>query len=119
MISLLEFYPDEEDMAEYPLLRNADRCWCDETLFVSLNEVFSLRTGTFKHVRIARRDGKKFNDWRLFQDIKNVALGEDAVAVQVFPAEKDIVDGSNTYHLWSSWSILLDTPNLKDIERYH
>lgn len=49
---------------------------------------------------IHRRDRKPLRDWRHMQAIKNDVAGHDRVAVEVYPAEDDLVDTSNEYHLW-------------------
>lgn len=49
---------------------------------------------------IHRRDRKAIRDWRHMQAIKNDVAGRDRVAVEIYPAEKDVVDTSNEYHLW-------------------
>jgi hypothetical protein len=115
-MKLLEFEPDAEDMRRYSMLKNAKTCWVsdDNRYFVSLNHV-----NGFIHVRIMRRDCEKMENWAAMQEIKNQTLGESAVAVQVFPRAVDLVDGSNTYHLWTSALIQSAMPNLKQIPRYH
>ena len=54
------------------------------------------------HLSIKRHDrgvllGK---DWRDFQRIKNELCGEDCEALEIYPAEKRLVDTANQYHLW-------------------
>ncbi len=49
---------------------------------------------------IHRKDRKAVRDWRHMQAIKNEVAGPDRVAVEVYPAESDLVDTSNEYHLW-------------------
>ena len=50
------------------------------------------------------------------QEIKNDLLGEDVMAVEVFPKKDDLCNESNTCHLWTWKGIEL--PNLIDIEGY-
>jgi hypothetical protein len=38
--------------------------------------------------------------WDTLQQIKNEVLGEDAVAVEVFPRRTDMINHDNTRHLW-------------------
>ena len=40
------------------------------------------------------------HDWRDFQRIKNELVGEEAEAVEIYPAESRLVDTANQYHLW-------------------
>lgn len=49
---------------------------------------------------IKRIDRAAITDWRHFQFIKNQICGHEAEAVQLYPAESRLVDGSNQYHLW-------------------
>jgi hypothetical protein len=58
-------------------------------------------TWTLHHLSIHRRDRAPCTDWREFQLIKTTVLGDDAEAVQLYPAEDRVVDGANEYHLWS------------------
>ena len=38
--------------------------------------------------------------FRDFQEIKNALVGEEAEAVELYPAETRLVDTCNQYHLW-------------------
>lgn len=38
--------------------------------------------------------------WSEKQRIKNEIFGEDAVAIEVFPKEDELVDEANMYHIW-------------------
>ena len=49
---------------------------------------------------IHRTDRKAIHDWRHLQAIKNDVAGPERVALEVYPAESDLVDTSNEYHLW-------------------
>lgn len=51
------------------------------------------------HLWIRRHDNKPMG-WTELQRIKNEILGHDAVAVQVFPKQADVIDRANMYHLW-------------------
>lgn len=44
--------------------------------------------------------GNKLRDWRDFQNIKNLLCGPDCEAVEIYPAEEDLVDLNNSFHLW-------------------
>lgn len=56
--------------------------------------------GVIRQAMIDRRDGNPCMDWRHLQRIKNAVFGDEAEAVEVFPAEHRLVDTSNTRHLW-------------------
>lgn len=55
---------------------------------------------TSMHLSFKRRDRAAVRDWRHFQAIKNEVAGHDREAVEVFPAEMNLVDAANEYHLW-------------------
>jgi len=40
------------------------------------------------------------HDWREFQRIKNELAGPDWWAVEIYPAETDLHDSANQWHLW-------------------
>lgn len=54
----------------------------------------------FIHLNIHRHDAGPCKDWRHFQQIKNMLVGPEYEAVELFPAESRLVDTSNEYHLW-------------------
>ena len=50
-------------------------------------------------------DGEPRHDWRDFQRIKNDILGEEAEAVELYPAESRLIDTSNYYYLFSTAAV--------------
>lgn len=52
-----------------------------------------------KHLWLTRHDGKPLL-WAEKQKLKDIVAGEDAVAVEVYPAKADVLDTANIYHLW-------------------
>ncbi len=40
------------------------------------------------------------HDWRDFQRIKNELVGPEAEGVELYPAESQLADSANQYHLW-------------------
>lgn len=52
------------------------------------------------HLSIKRLDKEPIMDWRDLQAIKSQICGDEAEAIQLFPAESRVVDTSNQYHLW-------------------
>lgn len=52
------------------------------------------------HLSINAHDRGPMRNWRHLQAIKNEIAGDDRWAVEVFPAEDDLVDTSNQFHLW-------------------
>jgi hypothetical protein len=53
------------------------------------------------HLRIRRKDMKPIHNWQHIQQIKDDLLGTDTIAIEVYPRKSDIVDYSNSYHLWT------------------
>jgi hypothetical protein len=52
------------------------------------------------HLSIRHNQGKAVRDWRHFQKIKNELAGEEREALEIFPKESDLIDVSNSYHLF-------------------
>ncbi len=50
---------------------------------------------------IERQDREPVGNWGDFQTMKTLILGEERIAVQIFPPDEAIVDQVNVYHLWS------------------
>lgn len=53
--------------------------------------------GTVTHMTITAHQQPTWNEK---QQIKNEIVGEEAVAVEVFPKESELVDKADMYHLW-------------------
>jgi hypothetical protein len=53
------------------------------------------------HLSIKRIDKEPIHDWRDLQEIKNIFLGTESEAVELYPAESRLIDSANQYHLWS------------------
>ena len=54
----------------------------------------------FIHLSIVRNDKQPIHEWRDLQEIKNMIIGEEYEAVELYPATERLVDTSNQYHLW-------------------
>jgi hypothetical protein len=67
----------------------------------------------YKHLRIRRSDMKPVHNWRDLQTIKNDLWGKNVIAIEIYPYDSNIVDLSNSYHLWT-WDGI-DVPNLIEI----
>lgn len=71
-----------------------------------LNNVYSVQIYErpdwqgFRKAMIRRHDGAAVRDWRHLQRIKSELFGAQAVALEMFPAESDLVDEANMYWLW-------------------
>lgn len=69
---------------------------------------------THTHLRIDRHDGEPITSWETIQYLKNKFLGDDVVAIEIYPKQQDLLNGSNGRHLWV---INSDLPNLINIEQ--
>jgi hypothetical protein len=114
-MKLIEFHPDKSDIERYPHFAMAERCWIseDNDIEVLLNHVEN-----FVHLKIHRCDDSKIYGFYLLQDVKDAILGPNITAVQIFPRSDDLVDGSNTYHLWTWKGINEQLPNLHKMKKY-
>jgi hypothetical protein len=79
--------------------------------------IFFIQGEKYRHLKITRKDGKPIHNYMDIQEIKNIVFGASTVAVEIYPRKKELVNGSNTYHLWT-WDGI-DVPNLKLLPRYH
>lgn len=52
------------------------------------------------HLSIKRLDKEPLHDWRDLQEIKNMLVGPENEAVEIYPSESRLVDMANQYHLW-------------------
>lgn len=98
IVRRFEVEPDEAErlraqMAEQSVFLNS-------TYQVNVDLVHA-EIGPMLHVSIKRRDKQPMHDWREMQRIKNAILGEEAEAVELYPAESRLVDSANQYHLWA------------------
>jgi hypothetical protein len=56
--------------------------------------------GEVIHLIVRRHDEKPTRSWVDLQRLKNELVGKDRIAVEVFPAEADLIDDADLYHLW-------------------
>lgn len=80
---------------------------CGEIQRFTIDRVFSVQVyenrtdwGIVDHLLIRRHDQAPIRLWTDLQRIKNEVAGTDRTAIEVFPAEPDLVDQANLYHLW-------------------
>jgi hypothetical protein len=72
-----------------------------DVTYVNNKYQVAVRTsGDMIHLSIRRLDRQACHDWREFQQIKNMLIGPECEAVELYPAESRLVDGANQYHLW-------------------
>lgn len=56
--------------------------------------------GPVLHIKVAKRSGRGGITWDALQKIKNREAGEDAVAIEVYPPEHELVYDVEMRHLW-------------------
>ena len=56
--------------------------------------------GLVIHLWIRRHDGEMVRSWSDMQRIKNELIGNNRIALEVFPKDEDLVDQANMAHLW-------------------
>lgn len=74
---------------------SADSVFLNDQYQVSLRDM-----GKMVHLSIKRLDRRQIKEWRDLQEIKNLLVGEECEAVELYPAESRKVDTSCQYHLW-------------------
>ena len=52
-------------------------------------------------ITVIRLDNQPVRSWKDLQEIKNIFVGPECEAVEVFPAESRLMDTANEYHLWA------------------
>ena len=63
-------------------------------------QVLEGQRGGGRRLLVERTDGKDGIGWDELQRLKSEYLGPDVVAVEVYPAESDVVNERNRRHLW-------------------
>lgn len=78
------------------------KCWLNDTYQVEENRIGPPMPGwpDMIWLSIKRRDKEPIHDWRELQEIKNQLVGPECEAVELYPAEKRVIDTANQYHLW-------------------
>ena len=86
-----------------------DRCWMSNDGLQVTSRLLITPWGKVEHaaISIIRHDefwlsssGERDIPWRVKQEIKNELFGENRLAIEVFPKEKNLVDAMDIYHLW-------------------
>ena len=62
---------------------------------------FPKENGEVVWLSIKRLDKDPIHDWRDLQRIKNEVMGEEAEAIEIYPAESRKMDVANQYHLFA------------------
>lgn len=58
------------------------------------------RDGRMRVLSITATDETSRHDWREFQQLKNMVVGEEWEAVEIYPAESELKDPSNRFYLY-------------------
>lgn len=86
-----------------------DRCWMSSDGIQVTSRLLITPWGKVEHAAITmiRKDdnwlsinGERDIPWRVKQEIKNEIFGENRLAIEVFPKQKNLVDVMDIYHLW-------------------
>ncbi len=80
-----------------PDILKLDKVYLNHTYQVNVRKVSE---DGWLWLSIKRMDKKSIHDWREFQLIKNMIVGKEREAVELYPAESRLVDSSNQYHLF-------------------
>lgn len=79
-------------------VRELDKAWSDGEYAVMSRQI-DTEWGKVDHVCIRNVDSTDI-PWAAKQRIKNELFGRERTAIEVFPAESQLVDAANMYHLW-------------------
>jgi hypothetical protein len=88
------------------LFYKSKEVWANEEYWAYLDKKCEVGTHTsflgypLWYLSIRRRDEKPLHDWRILQGIKNLVVGEEFEAIELYPADSRIMDIGNVYHLW-------------------
>ena len=78
-----------------------DRYWESDDGYTVSSRQIKTDWGTVEHVTIMRVNEEDGDiPWAVKQAIKDELFGTRAIAIEVFPAKKNLVDVMNVYHLW-------------------
>jgi hypothetical protein len=68
--------------------------WADEQIHKSFGG------NPLWHMKINRLDRAPCHHWQVFQTIKNLIVGSEFEAIELYPAHSRLMDAANEYHLW-------------------
>lgn len=83
-------------------MRRPDRAWKNNHYVVQLYRCERSILGRhMDKVMIRRNDAEPIREWHALQNIKDQIVGEEKMAIQVFPPKSDLVDVANMYWLFT------------------
>lgn len=82
-----------------------DRCWMSDDGYQVTSRLLITSWGKVEHAAITVVDGLTTHGeneltWATKMEIKNELFGENRLAIEVFPKQKNLVDVMDVYHLW-------------------
>ncbi len=96
-------WDDRSHTASHPTApAGLQRAYCNDLYAVQVYEQ-ECAWGTVTHLLITRHPGaddRRPRSWSDLQRIKNELAGPERVAVEVFPAQSQLIDQADVYHLW-------------------
>lgn len=92
---------DEEIEALYQRALK-DEIWLNNEYQVNINKrpEHGLPLAVVWHLSIKRLDKRAIHDWRDLQAIKNMLVGPEYEAIELYPASSRTIDSVNQMHLW-------------------
>lgn len=95
-------YPEQRAKEEVKQLEK-HQIWANNIYQVNIGYADPIDTGGvgFAHLIIRRLDKRPIHSWSHFQAIKNELVGPECEAVEMYPAEKHLIDAKEHYHLWA------------------
>ena len=95
-------YPEQRAKEEVKNLEK-HQIWANNIYQVNIGHADPKDTGGigFAHLIIRRLDKRPIHSWSHFQAIKNELVGPECEAVEMYPAEKHLIDAKEHYHLWA------------------
>lgn len=79
--------------------RQMDRYWESSDGYTVSSRQIRTPIGVVEHLAIEHINGGDI-PWAIKQEIKNELCGFKAVAIEIYPAQKNLVDMADIYHLW-------------------
>lgn len=89
----------KEDLAKYPAMAGIRAAFVNDLYSVQVYDV-ATDWGQVVHMAIRNHDGQGEPSWAEMQRIKNELIGPERTAIQVYPANSELIDQANLYHLW-------------------
>ena len=74
--------------------------WENDEYYGCLRTLQKKEGGIVHVLSITALDNSAKHDWRDFQQLKNMLIGEEWEAVELYPAESRLVDPTNRFYLW-------------------